>query len=83
MDRKSIRILLLILTALLCGIPGIVGFCFGSLAIFGSMVPETDLARSDAKVAFYTGIAVLCISLFLVAIPIVVGIFTLGKKSKS
>lgn len=80
MDKKTIGIIAVIMTSLLCGLPGLAGLCIGPLSIFGSQVSDSSLDQADANLALGLGIAMVCLSLVFIAIPVLVGFFTLGKK---
>ena len=80
MDKRTTRILLVILASVLCGLPGIAGLCIGPLAIVGSLIPESDISQSDAQLALIIGIIISCLSLIFIAIPIVTGYLTRGNR---
>jgi hypothetical protein len=80
MDKKTIGIISVISTSLLCGIPGLAGLCFGSMAILGSLLPDNGIDPADTTLLTVTVIGILCLSLVFIAIPIVVGFLSLGKS---
>jgi hypothetical protein len=82
MDKKTTGVIAVIVTSVLCGLPGLAGLCIGPLAIFGSQVPDGSLDQADANLALGMGIAMLCLSIIFIAIPIVVGFLTLGERKK-
>jgi hypothetical protein len=82
MDKKTIGIISVILTSLLCGIPGLAGLCFGSMAVLGSLLPDNGIDPADTTLLMVTVIGMLCLSLVFIAVPIVVGFLTLGQKEK-
>lgn len=72
-----------IVTALLCGCPGLFGICWGALAAIISFFPNADInigGSSDPNTAFFTGLGALCGGIIFIAIPIVVGLLTLRDK---
>lgn len=84
MDKKTTGIIATVVTALLCGFPGLFGLCFGSMFAVISQIPGADidvLGSSDPQSALTTGLVTLCVSIIFIAIPIVVGVVMLRKKS--
>ena len=80
MDKKTTGLIATIATALLCGCPGLIGLCMGVIFAFAGMVPGSNIdigGSSDPTAAIGTGIALLCLGVVFVAIPVVVGIVTL------
>ncbi len=72
-----------IVTALLCGCPGLFSVCWGGLTAIISFFPNADInigGSSDPNTAFFTGVGALCGGIIFVAIPIVVGLLTLREK---
>lgn len=82
MDRRNTAIILVILTSLLCGLPGLAGLCIGPLAVLGSQLPDSNLSQGDSRIALVAGILLICFGLILIAIPIVTGFLTLRRKNK-
>lgn len=83
MDKKTTGIVATSVTALLCGCPGLFSLCFGAVMALAGMVPgaEIDIFGSNSsRAATATGLTALCLGIFFVAIPILVGIFTLRNK---
>lgn len=83
MENRQAAVIASLITAILCGCPGLIGICFGSMTVFAGMIPspETDFGgQSDTQVVLITGIAMLCLGLLFVAIPALVGYFTLRRK---
>lgn len=83
MDNRSAGIIATIATVLLCGLPGLLGMCAGILAAGISFIPGAQIdifGSNDPQAALYTGLGLLCLSVVFVAIPVVVGIFTLRRK---
>ncbi|HBX70997.1 MAG TPA: hypothetical protein DEH25_16885 [Chloroflexi bacterium] len=71
MDKKTLTITIII-TTLLCGLPGLCGLCFGSMAILGAFLPDTGIAPEEATLV--TGIAVMIVGASMIAILIPLGI---------
>ena len=80
MDKKTTGIIAVIATSVLCGLPGLAGLCIGPLSIFGSQVSDSGLDQETANLALGMGIAMLCMSIIFIAIPVVVGFLTLRAK---
>ncbi|MEN6392264.1 MAG: hypothetical protein ABFD53_00420 [Anaerolineaceae bacterium] len=83
MDNKTTGIVATIVTALLCGLPGLFGLCIGLMFTVVSQIPGSDInlgGSSEPKLALITGLVILIVSVIFIAIPIVVGIITLRKK---
>lgn len=80
MDKKTTGLIATIATALLCGCPGLIGLCMGAMFAFVGVIPGSDIdvmGSSDPTAAIGTGVAMLCLGVVFIAIPIVVGIVTL------
>lgn len=85
MEQKTTGIIATSVTALLCGCPGLFILCVGGVFALVGIVPGSDFyyyGGSNPRVALFTGLGSLCLGVFLVAIPILVGIFTLRGKSE-
>jgi len=85
-DKKSTGIIVTVITALLCGCPGLLSMCFGLVFAVVSRIPGAEIdvfGSSDPQSALSTGIGALCLGIVFVAIPIVVGIITLRKKPEA
>ncbi len=83
MDKKNTGIIATVVTALLCGCPGIFLCLFGALAAAGILPYTTELngVTNTGKIPTSWGYAGLCISFIFILIPVLIGIFTLRKKS--
>lgn len=83
MDKKTTGLVATIATALLCGCPGLLGLCMGGMFAIVGTIPGSNIdigGSSDPAAAIGTGIAMLCVGLIFVAIPVVVWFVTLRKK---
>jgi hypothetical protein len=76
MEKKTIGMITVIITAFLCCLPGMLGLCLGSLSLIGSFLPETGVPSGDTTLVAGTSIMILGISMVFIAIPIAVGIWT-------
>ena len=82
MDKRTTGIIATVVTALLCGCPGLMSVCWGAIAAVASFIPgaEIDIAgSSDPTMALVSGLGALCVGVIFVAIPVAVGFFTLRK----
>ena len=83
MNNKNTGIIATVAAALLCGCPGLLAFCWGSLAAVVSFMPGANIdigGNSEPRAALLSGLGSLCVGILLLAIPIAVGFFTLRKK---
>lgn len=86
MEKKSVGLLALVITIMLCGLPGLCGLCAGPIFVLVGFIPgsEVDIFGSnDPMAAVIYGIGTICISVLLVAIPVVIGFLTLRMKSET
>jgi hypothetical protein len=76
MEKRTISTIAILITTAFCGLPGLCGLCFGSLALMGIFVPDNGIPSED--VALTVGVSVMMVGLSLVftAIPIGIGIWT-------
>jgi hypothetical protein len=83
MDKRQTGIIATVATALLCGCPGLLAFCWGSLSAVVSFVPNADInigGSSDPRSALFAGLGSLCVGILFIAIPVAVGFFMLRQK---
>jgi hypothetical protein len=83
MDRRTTGIIATVVTALLCGCPGLFSICWGAIAAIVSFVPGSNIdigGSSDPTTALLTGVGALCVGVIFVAIPIAVGFIMLRNK---
>jgi hypothetical protein len=83
MDKKTTGIIATVVTALLCGCPGLAGLCLGLIWTGVSFVPGANIdigGSSDPKRALAMGIGSVCLGIVFIAIPVVVGVVMLRKK---
>ena len=80
MDKKTIGILTIIASTILCGLPGVAGLCFGSLAIAGIFLPVEAVAAEDRLQVASFAVMILGLSLVFVAIPLGAGIWFWRKQ---
>ena len=82
MDKKTTGIIATIVTALLCGCPGLFLCLFGAISAAGLGTFEYDVLGTGESggIPIWAGIAMMCLSIFIIAIPIVVGVLMLRKQ---
>jgi len=81
--NRTVGIGLTIFTVLCCACPGLVFCILGVLAAVGVSVPVTTTLGSTSSTQNLPaswGIGFICLSIILIAIPIVVGFVTLRNK---
>ncbi len=85
MDDKTKGIIATLVATLLCGFPGLVMLCMGSLFAVAGAIPGADIdvfGSSDPGSAIAMGLGMLCASVIFIAIPVVVGLKTLRRKEE-
>ncbi len=80
-QSKTGAIIGTIAAVLLCGCPGLALCLSGALTVFGVMPWNGNLGNQYyANLPSWLGFVFLCLSIILIAIPIVVGVLTLRDK---
>ena len=84
MEKKTIGLIATIGTALLCACPGLCLCLWGIIGLSGTPIDVTDFGGQTTSEPMGTGMAIglLCVSLIAIAIPVVVGFFTLRNKDE-
>lgn len=86
MDKRQTGIIATVATALLCGCPGLLAFCWGVVAAVTSVIPGADIninGNTAPQSALLAGISSLCVGALFIAIPVVVGVVMLRKKPET
>ncbi len=78
MDKKTTGIIATVATALLCGCPGACVVLFGAISAAGYGTSEWNGSSTEISTGF--GIAILCVGLILLLIPIAVAFFSFRNK---
>ncbi len=78
MDKKTTGIIATVVSALLCGCPGLFLCLFGAASALGAGTFE--LGQRSGGVPKGVGVVLLCLGLLLALIPVGVGFFTLRNK---
>ena len=82
MEKKTVGLIATIGTTLLCACPGLCLCLWGVMGLSGTPIDVTNFDGQTTSEPMGTGVAIalLCVSLIAIAIPVVVGFFTLRKK---
>jgi hypothetical protein len=81
MDARTKGILATIASIILCGCPGLFLCVFGGLVAAGAPVnTELNGVSNSTTVPAAYGVAMLCVAVVFILIPIAVAFFTLRKK---
>ena len=83
MDRKT-GLIVTIVTAVICGCPGLFSCFWGLLTSVVSFIPGAKIdigGSSDPTSALFAGLGAACLGLVFIAIPVAVWFFTLRGKS--
>jgi hypothetical protein len=81
MDKRTVGIIATVLSALACGCFAIIACAWGVIAVTGTPIDITGNGQQYTDTLPPTvGYVLLCLSLLFVAVPFVVGFFTLRKK---
>ncbi|MBN8583399.1 MAG: hypothetical protein J0L96_22230 [Anaerolineae bacterium] len=74
MNNKNTGMIATIAAVLLCGCPGLF------MCLFGALTASGNGTFNDASLAPGVGVALICVALIFILIPVGVGFFTLRKK---
>ena len=74
MNNKNTGMIATIAAVVLCGCPGLF------MCLFGAITATGNGSFNDASLSPSVGIALVCVALIFVLIPVVVGFITLRKK---
>jgi hypothetical protein len=79
--NRTTAIILTIASVVLCGCPGLFACVFGGLVAAGAPVTtELNGVSNQTTLPVSYGIALLCLAVIFILIPVLVGFFTLRKK---
>ncbi len=82
MDSRTKGIIATVAAVILCGCPGLFLCIFGGLAAAGAPVTTTlNGVSNSAPMPTTSAIALLCLGIVFILIPIAVGFFTLRNKA--
>ena len=85
-NNRTTGIVATVIAVVLCGCPGLLAFCWGSIAALVSFMPGADIdigGSSDPTSALFAGLGSLCVGILFIAVPVAVGYFMLRKKPES
>jgi len=85
MERRTVGIIGTIIAVMVCGFPGLFFLCWGSIAALVSFIPSAEInifGSGEAQMSLFAGMTSLCLGIIFLAIPFVVGFFTLRKPSE-
>ncbi len=77
MNNKNTGIIATVAAVLLCGCPGLF------MCLFGALTASGNGTFNDASLAPGVGVALICVALIFILIPVGVGFFTLRKKPEA
>ena len=83
MNNKNTKMIALGVAVLLCGCPGLLALCWGSLAAVISFMPGADInigGSTDPGAALSSGLGSVCLGILFLAVPVAVGFFALRKQ---
>lgn len=86
MNNRTIGTILTVLAVLIFGCPGFIFLCSGLVsALVGlSGDPEYYLGIDiEPRISLVVGLSMICLSAILIGIPIILGLFTIRRKSES
>lgn len=85
MNNRTTGIVVTVLAVLVCGLPGLICLCLGAVTAIAGLTGDPYISGSnmDSVGLLMGGLLILCLSVVLVAIPVVVGFLTLRNKPKT
>ena len=83
MNKRNTPVIATIVAAVLCGLPGLFGLCFGSTTLLAGFMPGAQIdifGSTDQASATTLGLLVLCMSLVMIAMPGIVWFVTRRRR---
>ena len=77
MNNKNTGLIATIASVVLCGLPGL------CMCLFGAITATGNGSFNDASLSPAVGIALVCVALIFILIPVGVGFFTMRKKPET
>lgn len=77
MNNKNTGLIATIAAVVLCGCPGLF------MCLFGAITATGNGTFNDASLAPGMGVALICVALIFILIPVGVGFFTMRKKPET
>ena len=82
MDARTKGMIATIAAVILCGCPGLILCIFGGLVAAGAPVnTELNGVSNTSTLPVGVGVAMLCLAVIFILIPVAVGFFTLRRKA--
>jgi hypothetical protein len=84
MSNRNTPLIATLVAVVLCGLPGLFGLCFGATTLLAGFTPGAEIdifGSTDQASATTLGALVLCLSLILMAMPLVVWLVTRRRRS--
>lgn len=82
--NKNTGILVTVITSLLCGCSALISCVWGVLIASGQSIDVTSNGiTTQQSISPTIGFILLCLSVFMILVPIAVGFFTLRKKPEA
>ena len=86
MENRTAGVIATIVALMLCGFPGLVMLCYGSIATMIAIIPGSEidmLGSEDPTDALARVLGLLCLGILFIAIPAVIAYFALGRKPET
>lgn len=83
MNKRNTPVIATIVAAVLCGLPGLFGLCFGSTTLLAGFMPGAQIdifGSTDQASATTLGLLVLCMSIIMIAMPVIVWFVTRRRR---
>jgi hypothetical protein len=75
MNKKTTSIIAIIVTTLICGLPGFAGLCLSMMAVMGALVPDTSVSPDEVGLVLASSAAIAGLSLLCLAVPVGIAIW--------
>jgi hypothetical protein len=82
MDKRTVNIIAIVGTTLLCGLPGLSLLCLGLLGVFGVYIPDSTVEFADnveRTGTLFVLFSVACLGVAGILTPILVAVFMLRQ----
>jgi hypothetical protein len=77
MDKRT-GLILIAVSSILCGLPGLCGICLGSVSAWGATLPDATV--EDPALSIGLGLAMLGVGLLFLAIPVIIWLVVLRQR---
>ncbi len=71
MEKKTVGIIGVVASTLLCGLPGLAGLCMGAMAILGAVLPDSDIPRDEVALVVGSSAIILGLMTLLILVEII------------